>query len=514
MMNRAIRVGLGGILLATWICGTVQGAEQGVILTPPAPATPRINGPTVFGVRPGSPLLYTIPATGDRPMQFAVDALPEGLMVDAATGRITGSLTKPGTYKVTLQATNDKGTAQKAFRIVVGDQIALTPPMGWNSWNCFGGAVSQKIALRAAKAIVASGLIQHGWTYVNIDDTWQGARGGPLNALQANEKFPDMKGLCDQIHQMGLKTGIYSTPWITSFALWAGGSSDDPSGAWSKKLASGKYNRLGKYSFAAADAKQWGQWGIDYLKYDWAGNDFKHAKEMSDALRQSGRDIVYSLSPATAFEWAPEWTKLANSWRTTGDIWDYWDKSDAGWRYSVSEIAYSQDRWAPYAGPGHRNDPDMLVIGRVGLGSPLHPTHLTPDEQYTHISMWCMLAAPLLIGCDLDQLDPFTLGLLTNDEVLAIDQDALGKQATRVATIDAVDVYAKPLEDGAKAVGFFNRDRQPITIEFNKLGKAGIHRRHHVRDVWRQKDLDDTSEKIKLTIPAHGVVLLKLTPAK
>ncbi len=323
-----------------------------------------------------------------------------------------------------------------------------------------------------------------------------------------------MKGLCDQIHQMGLKTGIYSTPWITSFALRAGGSSDDPSGAWSKKLAMGKYNRLGKYSFAEADAKQWGQWGIDYLKYDWAGNDLKHAKEMSEALRRSGRDIVYSLSPATAFAWAPEWTKLANSWRTTGDIWDYWRKSDAGWRYGVSEIAYSQDRWAPFAGPGHRNDPDMLVLGYVGLGSAPHPTHLTPDEQYTHISMWCMLAAPLLIGCDLDRLDPFTLSLLTNDEVLAIDQDALGKQATRVATLDAVDVYAKELVEKAKAVGFFNRAPQATTIDFNKLGKAGIHTRHHVRDLWRQKDLDDTDGKIKLTIPAHGVVLLKFTPVK
>ena len=285
--------------------------------------------------------------------------------------------------------------------------------------------------LRSAKAMVSSGLINHGWTYINIDDTWQGVRGGPFNALQANDKFPDMKGLCDQIHQMGLKTGIYSTPWITSFARLCGGTSDDPSGAWSKALADERYFRFGKHSFAAADAKQWSQWGIDYLKYDWTGNDVPHTREMSEALRNSGRDIVFSLSNSAPFELAAEWVKWANCWRTTGDIWDDWTKTDAAWRYGVSEIAFNQDRWRPFAGPGHWNDPDMLVVGQVGWGPNLHPTNLTPDEQYTHISMWCMFASPLLLGCDLENLDAFTLNLLTNDEVLAVSQDSLGDQATR-----------------------------------------------------------------------------------
>jgi alpha-galactosidase len=515
-MTLGMQIVRWGVLLGWWLCGAALAEESTPILTPPPPAEPRINGANVFGVRSGSPLLYTIPATGQRPMQFAADGLPDGLKLDSATGQITGVSKEMGEYMVVLRASNDKGVAQKSLRIVVGDRIALTPPMGWNSWNCWAGAVDQEKVLRSAKAMVSSGLINHGWTYINIDDTWQGQRGGPLNALQANEKFPDMKGLCDQIHAMGLKTGIYSTPWISSFALNAGGSSDDPSGAWSKELAHGKYNRHGKYSFAAADAKQWGQWGIDYLKYDWAGNDVKHAKEMSEALRRSGRDIVFSLSPSTSFELASEWTKLANSWRTTGDIWDYWKKSDASWRYGVSEIAYNQDRWKPYAGPGHWNDADMLVLGQVGWGPNLHPTNLTPDEQYTHISMWCMLSSPLLLGCDLERLDPFTLNLLSNDEVLALNQDALGKQATRVATVDAVDVYAKELEDGSKAVGFFNRARQPENLNFNKIGKAGVHGKHHVRDLWRQKDLEDVDEnvdqEIKMTISAHGVVLLKFTP--
>ncbi len=508
-MNSFAQFGLSVALFGMCLCGKTGAAETGYILTPPASDAPRINGPSVFGVRPGSPLLYTIPAAGVRPMRFAVDGLPQGLAVDSTTGQITGKLNAKGEHIVTLRASNDKGTAEKAFRIIVGDRIALTPPMGWNSWNCWAGAVDQEKVLRSAKAMVASGLVNHGWTYVNIDDTWQGVRGGPLNAIQPNEKFPDMKGLCDEMHRMGLKAGIYSTPWITSFARRCGGTSDDPSGAWSKGLSGEEYFRFGKHSFAAADAIQWGQWGIDYLKYDWNGNDVPHTKEMSEALRQSGRDIVFSLSNTAPFELGHEWAKWANCWRTTGDIWDYWAKTDAAWRYAVSEIAFSQDRWQPFSGPGHWNDADMLVVGQVGWGPNLHPANLTPDEQYTHISMWCMLSSPLLIGCDLERLDPFTLSLLTNDEVLAVNQDSLGEQAVRVASSGPIDVYAKSLEDGARVLGFFNRGPQPESVNFNKLEKVGVHGRNRVRDLWRQKDLDDATGAIQVTVPAHGVVLLK-----
>ncbi len=204
---------------------------------------------------------------------------------------------------------------------------------------------------------------------------------------------------------------------------------------------------------------------------------------------------------------------MANCWRTTGDIWDYWDQSDNEWRYGVSEIAFTQDRWAPHAGPSHWNDPDMLVVGYVGWGPQLHATKLTPDEQYSHISMWCLLSAPLLIGCDMDRLDPFTLNLLTNDEVLALDQDALGKQAKRVATLGALDVFLKELEDGSKALGFFNRGNQEQTFAFNKLSRSGIVGKQHVRNLWQQKDLPDATDKVDVTVRPHGVVLLKFSPA-
>ncbi len=396
------------------------------ILTPPAPHTPRINGPSIYGERPGRPFLYSIPATGDRPMTFSADGLPNGLQLNRDTGQITGVAAGEGNYTAKLTAENALGKATRTFRIVIGDKISLTPAMGWNSWNSWATHVDQEKVLHAAKALVDKGLVNHGWTYVNIDDTWQGNRTDDDHALQANEKFPNMKGLCDTLHEMGLKAGIYSTPWITSYASYPGGSSETADGVWDKAtMGNGAHHRFGSVSFDIVDAKQWAAWGFDYLKYDWNPNDVEHVESMSNALRGSGRDFIFSLSNAAPLKNAEDWARLANSWRTTGDITDTWSR--------VGGLGFLQDNWAPYAAPGHWNDPDMLVVGVVSVGSALHPTRLTPDEQYTHLSMWCLLSAPLLIGCDMDKLDDFTLNLLTNDEVLAVDQDALGISAREVS---------------------------------------------------------------------------------
>jgi len=466
----------GLITAAMVLFGVAQilAAEGATILTPKPPSTPRINGPSIFGVRPNSPFIYRIPATGRRPMEFSIENLPAGLSVDSSTGQITGKLPEPGELTVTLRAKNSLGSAEKRFKIIVGERIALTPPMGWNSWNCWGGRVSAEKVLLSARGMVSSGLIDHGWTYINIDDAWQGKRGGDFHAIQGNEKFPDMKGLCDQIHAMGLKAGIYSTPWTTSYARYIGGSCENEDGSWTKPTQEKKniINKkilpwaIGKYHFTDNDARQWAAWGIDYLKYDWNPIEVPETREMAIALRHCGRDVIFSLSNHAPFEGAGDWSRLANAWRTTGDIRDTWQ--------SVSGIGFSQDRWAAFAGPGHWNDPDMLVVGMVGWGTP-HPTKITPDEQYTHISLWCLLSAPLLLGADLDKLDEFTLSLLTNDEVLAVDQDALGKQAVRVGGEGDWVVYAKELEDGSKAVGLFNRGEQEaqITAPFSGLGFSG-----------------------------------------
>ncbi len=527
--------GIAAVSVATFLALPSALAEpapaapsaQPPILTPPPPETPRINGPKIFGVRPGSPFLYTIPATGARPVTFAATGLPAGLKLDSATGHITGVVSQRGEYEVTLAARNALGTVERKFRIVVGDQIALTPPMGWSSWNSFGEQVTQEKMLSSAQALVNTGLRDHGWVYINLDDSWQGPRGGPRNALQPNSKFPDMKALGDQLHALGLKFGIYSTPWRGSYAGYTGSKTDNADGTYDW-IKSGDHNefyrlgrkdskgtqvnwKIGRHSFVRPDVAQWADWGVDYLKYDWFPNDVPNVEEMSLALRGAGRDIVYSLSNTALYDTAPDLARLSQAWRTTGDIRDTWK--------SVSTIGFLQDRWAPYAGPGHWNDPDALVIGQVGgWGSALAPTRLTPDEQYTHVSLWSLLSAPLLIACDLTHLDAFTLGLLTNDEVLDINQDPLGKQATQISNDGDKVVYAKTLEDGSIAIGLFNRGSRETTVAvswgpWGTLPSSDSDARL-VRDVWRQKDLGVSKGKFETKVPPHGVVLVRLSTAK
>jgi alpha-galactosidase len=483
------------------------------ILTPKNPDAPQINGAKVFGVRPGSPFLFIVPATGERPITFIADNLPTGLTIDSSSGLITGTLTTPGTYNVTLKAQNARGIAKREFKIVVGDKIALTPPMGWNSWNCWAAQVSDKNVRTSAKAMIDSGLVNHGWTYINIDDTWQGKRDGPFNALQGNQKFPDMKGLCDYVHSLGLKVGVYSSPWITTYAGYPGGSSDEPNGAWVKLADYESSKRLGKYAFDTNDAQQYGQWGIDYLKFDWHTHQEKEIAAMANALKATGRDIIYSLSAGMSFDKAALCAKLANCWRTTGDIRDGWTKKQVHetWAFGVTEIWKEHLKWAPFSGPGHWADADMLVVGKVGWGAP-HPTKLTPDEQYTHISLWCLWSSPLLIGCPLDQLDDFTQNLLTNDEVLALNQDPLGKMAKQLPHDGNDRVLVKDLEDGSKAVGLFNTDEGYIAVKvtWQQLDVTG---NQTVRDLWRQKNIGTYSEGFEAAVRPHGVILIKVTPA-
>ena len=478
--------------------------EEKVVLTPKPPAKPRINGPKVFGVRPGHPFLFAIPASGDRPMEFAADGLPSGLNVDAETGRITGVLEQRGEFVVTLHAKNALGQADRKFKIVCGDTIALTPPLGWNSWNCFANAVDDAKVRSAADAMVRSGLTQHGWTYINIDDCWEiqpGStdpllKGEPRDSqgmINTNKKFPDMKALCDYIHGKGLKAGIYSSPGPLTCAGFTA-----------------------SYKFETQDARRYAEWGFDYLKYDWCSygdiaktdSDLPKLKKpyfvMRKALDGADRDIVFSLCQygmGDVWKWGAE--VGGNCWRTTGDIGDSWG--------SMAGIGFNQNGHEKFAGPGHWNDPDMLVVGMVGWGN-LHPTGLTPNEQYTHISLWCLLCSPLLIGCDMAQLDDFTLGLLTNDEVLEVNQDPLGKQAALLVRKGNLEIWAKDMEDGSKAVGLFNRGRieSRVTVKWSDLGISG---KQVVRDLWRQKDLGTFENEFTAPVARHGVVLIRVRPS-
>lgn len=478
---------------------------QSMSFRPGTIGKPRINGARIFGVRPGSPALHTITATGEKPVQFAAEGLPYSLHLDESTGRISGVLAEPGTHEVIVHASNIHGACQRGLRIVAGDRIALTPPMGWNSWNCWGVNVDQEKVLATAKAMVTTGLIDHGWSYINIDDGWQGARNTATGALDPNEKFPDMAGLCESIHSMGLKAGIYSSPWVKSYAGHTGGSSGEPGGPV-RDLDKGWY--VGRDCHDAADAKQWARWGFDFLKYDWGPMDLPGGHRMRKALMDSGRDIVFCATNAASDEERAGWAQLAECfylWRRVAqgdcDIADSWK--------SISSIGFRMHEWAPHVTPGHWNDPDMLVVGHVGWGKGLRPSRLTPDEQYTHISLWCLLAAPLILGCDLTQLDPFTTSLLTNDEVLEVNQDPLGKMAARVSVREGREVWAKPMEDGSIAVGMFNRGDEETEVSA-VWSDIGIDGQWQVRDLWCCRDIGTYAGKFATSVPAHGVSFLKL----
>lgn len=499
---------------------TMPNSDEKYILTPKPDKKPKINSPKLFGARPNNPFLYTIAATGQRPMSFSAKNLPKGLSIDTKTGIITGKVVQKGTYLATLKAKNELGETTKTLKIIIGDTIALTPPIGWNGWNSWARNIDQEKVIASADAMVKMGLNQHGWTYINIDDAWQGQRGGQFNAIQPNEKFPKFTEMIDYVHGLGLKIGVYSTPMITSYAGYIGGSSDFENGKITDSIKNNKraFRYVGKYKFEENDAKQMAAWGIDYLKYDWR-IEVPSAERMSVALKNSGRDIVYSISNSAPFDNAKDWAKLTNTFRTGPDIRDSW--------LSLYVSAFTLDKWSPYGGHGHWLDPDMMILGNVTTGTSLHPTRLTPDEQYSHVSLFSLLSAPLLIGCPIEQLDDFTLNLLTNDEIIEINQDPLGKSARLLSEEDGVQIWAKPLEDGSYAVGLFNvadfgktpetyfrwgdEKSKTFTFDFNKINLKG---KYQLRDVWQQKDLGSFNNSFKTDIRHHGVLMLRMYQKK
>ncbi len=379
--------------------------------------------------------------------------------------------------------------AASAAGMAQSSQLAATPPMGWNSWNHFAEKVTDADVRAAADALVSSGMRDAGYIYVNIDDTWEAGRDAN-GMIQTNSKFPDMKALADYVHSKGLKLGIYSSPGPKTCA---------------------KYE--GSYGHEEQDAKSYAAWGIDYLKYDLCGLGQVMKKETGDehgekalamqkaayekmhkALVATGRPIVYSLCQYgwnDVWQWGPD--VGGNLWRTTGDINDHYDR--------MEQIGFSQAGLAKYAGPGHWNDPDMLEVGNGGM---------TDEEYRQHMTLWVILAAPLLAGNDLSKMSPETLAILTNKDVIAVDQDKLGKQGDRVWAEGPKEIWAKPLAGGAKAVALFNRapDPKPITL---KLSDVGFGSNAKLRDLWTGKDVTAANGSYTVLLPKHGVVLLRVS---
>jgi alpha-galactosidase len=372
--------------------------------------------------------------------------------------------------------------------------VALTPPMGWNSWNFFAENVTDRDIRNAADQMVATGMKDAGYVYINIDDTWEGDRDAD-GLLHSNSKFPDMKALADYVHSKGLKLGIYSSPGPKTCAGFAASLDHE-----------------------AQDAQMYASWGIDYLKYDLcsfiptvmqkqAPGDkaaqmrlmIAAYKKMDDALKATGRPIVYSLCQYgwdAVWEWGP--SVGANLWRTTGDIQANWN--------SVYSILNEQAGLAKYAGPGHWNDPDMLEVGNG---------RLTMAENRTHFSMWAMLAAPLLAGNDLPNMKPEVKAILTNRDVIAIDQDRLGHEATRAYSEGEVDVWMRHLEGGALAIAVVNAGSERYsTHPFHlDLARLGLHGPLKAKNLWTGEEMTLT-DRMPLEIGTHDILLVRIAEPK
>jgi len=355
--------------------------------------------------------------------------------------------------------------------------LAQKPPMGWNSWYGDLCQVTDAMIRAQADAMVRNGMKALGYEYVNIDDCWQGKRDA-RGVIHGDKNFPDMKGLADYIHSKGLKFGLYSSPG---------------------PLTCGR--REGSYGHEELDAQTYAAWGVDFLKYDWCsgGEVYKPEqmqaayRKMGDALKRTGRPILYSLCQyglEKVWTWAP--SVGGNMWRTTGDLDYNYDR--------VSLVGFQQDGLERFAGPGHWNDPDMLLVGLKKI---------TEDENRTQMSLWCLLAAPLLASADLNTISPASLAILTNAEVIAVDQDAAGIQGHRVSEEGPLDVWAKPLADGSKAVGLFNRGEgpSPVTVNFKNLG---LKKAAAVRDLWGAKDLGTFQDSFTANVPMRGGVLVRI----
>ncbi|HMD85838.1 MAG TPA: putative Ig domain-containing protein [Terriglobia bacterium] len=489
----------------------VRGNEtSGPILTPLAGPAAKINGPKIYGARPGHFFVYRVPCTGRRPIHFSAEGLPSSLHLDKDTGIITGNTPeRRGEYLITLHAANEQGNSVRPFKLVVGDTLALTPPMGWNDWYTYYDRITEKVVREAADTMNASGMADFGYQYVDIDDCWMRKPGskdpmltGPerseAGAILPNRRFPDMNGLTAHIHALGLKAGIYTSPG---------------------PMTCGQF--MGSYQHEQQDADQFANWGFDFLKYDWCYyskvaphptlEDYQRPyRLMGGILKKLDRDVVLNLCQygmGDSWNWAAD--TGGQLWRTTGDLGAVKGQQLPGFY----QIGFANAEHFPNAGPGRWNDPDYILIGYVGNAfhdtDPPTRTALTPDEQYTYMSMWSLMASPLFYSGVMSHLDAFTLNVLCNSEVIDIDQDVLGKQAKIVRHTGQEFVLSKPLEDGALAVGLFNlaKTQERLTVTWQELGLNG---RCRIRDVWRQKDVGDQADQFSTEVGPHGVVLIHL----
>jgi alpha-galactosidase len=511
-------------------------------------AAPQFNDPRVIGIRPGTQFLYALAVTGERPIRFSASKLPRTLKIDPATGIITGSLGKAGDYQITCQAANASGNIAEQLLIRCGDELALTPPLGWNSYDAFGDAVTEAEVMTNA-AWLRQHLQPLGWDTIVVDFRWYDSKADGVRVqdpegvmidefgrcIPAPNRFPsaaDGKGfktLAARLHAMGLKFGIHIMRGIPRRAVEAGlpiadsefkapqavlpESDTNRTCEWNRDMFGVDGDSPAGRAWYVSIARQYASWDVDFIKCDdidmmGRGRIYAAAEieALSGALRESGRSIVLSLSPGPAPLYCSRHLReFANLWRISGDFWDNW----AALNRNFDLFA----RWSPDAGPGHWPDGDMIPFGHICLRNcdvkPERWTRFTHDEEVTLMSLWSLESSPLMLGMNLPDNDAWTTSLLTNSEVLAIDQDALGRAARPMSgpAIPA-EIWFKDLADGSHAVGFFNRSDQVVRVDvpWRNFGFGVL---PEVRDVWAHRDLG-LQARYTGELRPHACVLLRV----
>ena len=473
---------------------------------------PRIKGPKVYGVTPGREFLYTFPVCGSREgLKFSVTAgnLPPGVSLDSKKGILSGKVADKGEYPFEISVANVSGTARRRFSLIAGLGRALTPPRGWTSWSAFTTDVDQELVEATAEAIVKKGLAAHGYAYVNVDSCWQGARNAKDNeALQPNEKFPDMGGMVKKIHAMGLKAGIYSTPMVHAWGSRRDrlllGSTDYP---LDPDYYHPHFGGCGKRGREKEDARQFAQWGFDWLKYDWSRTEPYHTRVMREALDATGRDFILQVCTGARLSDAKEYATCCELARGSGDTKDVWKSLCGG-------IMRRADGWLPHVRPGFWYDLDMLAVGAMRIarneavvraprpGAPLPKgmnNWMKHDEIASHFAWWAIIPTPLFLSCDIEHMDDFTLSLVTNDDLLEINQDY---PATPASFKDLEGgkrrIWTRSLSDGRKVVAFFNLGDDGEWKVSHPLGGTFA-----VRDVLAQKDVG-TADRLDIALSVHA----------
>ncbi len=465
----------------------------------PFEGAPKITVPSVYGASPDRPIMWRISVLGQRPLTITAEGLPCGLTLEGNT--VTG-VTKEGEYTVTLTAENALGRDTKAVKMTIKPEgLGLTPLLGFTTWNAFDSKVSQAAVEKTAEELISSGLAEYGYSYVNIDSGWQHEYGGEFDAVQPNPKFPDMKALTDKLHALGLKCGIYSTPMLTAWGCPAEYKSiPGCTRGEANILDCTGMGGIGVEHCEANNARQWAAWGIDYLKYDWAHTDPVNAELMRKALRDTDRDFMMCVTVRASLYYAHYWNTHVNSWRCNSDTFDTWN--------SILRRFADIDAWRGLVKKGHFYDLDMLAIGPMEMNG--GKSRITEDEELFAYTVHSFFPSPIQLSCRLDEMTEFERDLFSNEEIIAINQDALCDYPYLKHEYDYeemnVRVYERKLEGGDRAIAVFNFGENTASHY------VWLDQNYEIRNVWEKRDLGMNSI-IRYSVPPHSAKVYRLTPS-